>query len=95
MLKIEKICFNFFFPKCLFPFKGEGFQRELLVGNDTYYLFSLRHLFEGVDVSLNLFNKASVRRYAKKAFLLIALLLIMKVSLSLQESLPQPLHLKK
>lgn len=57
-----------FFPKCLFPFKGEGFQRELLVGNDTYYLFSLRHLFEGVDVSLNLFNKASVRRYAKKHF---------------------------
>jgi len=31
-------------------------------------LFSLRHLFEGVDVSLNLFNKASVRRYAKKHF---------------------------
>ena len=28
----------------------------------------MRHLFEGVDVSLNLFNKAYVRRYAKKHF---------------------------
>lgn len=57
-----------FFPRCLFPFKNDGYHRELLVGDDTYYLFKLRSFFEGIDVSVNLFSKKKVRNYAKKHF---------------------------
>lgn len=57
-----------FFPRCLLAFRKAGFQRELLVGEDSFYLFRLRGLFEGLDISISLFNRAKVRKYASKHF---------------------------
>lgn len=55
-----------FDPRALIPFKNSGFMRSLLVCKSHFWTYSLRHLFESVDLEYVLFEKKRVRNYVKK-----------------------------
>lgn len=58
-----------FDPRSLWPFKGKGYIRLLLVAKSDEYTFTLfRRTVEGVDVEKVLFEEKRVRRFAKKHF---------------------------
>ena len=56
-----------FDPRALFPFKGSGFMRELLVAHDGKhdYVYHFRRFFEGVDLEYTFLSMKKVRRYQK------------------------------
>lgn len=59
-----------FDPRSLWPFKGKGYIRLLLVAKSDEYTYTLfRHTVEGLDVEKVLFEERRVRRYAKRHFM--------------------------
>lgn len=58
-----------FDPRSLWPFKGKGYIRLLLVAKSDEYTFTwFRRTVEGVDVEKVLFEEKRVRRFAKRHF---------------------------
>ena len=58
-----------FDPRSLWPFKGKGYIRLLLVAKSDEYTFTwFRRTVEGVDVEKVLFEEKRVRRFTKKHF---------------------------
>jgi len=61
---------NFFLisfdPRSLIPFRKSGFMRSLLVTPSHGWTYSLRHLFESVDLDQVMFNSPKVQKYHRK-----------------------------
>ena len=57
-----------FDPRSLWPFRGKGFIRSLLVAKSDDYTWIFRHTVESVDVEDILLSEKKVQRYAKKHF---------------------------
>lgn len=61
---------NFFLisfdPRSIVPFRKSGFMRSLLVTPSHGWTYSLRHLFESVDLDQVMFSSPKVRKYQKK-----------------------------
>ena len=57
-----------FDPRSLWPLKGLGFIRSLLVAKSDEYTWPFRHTVESVDLDIQLFEEKRVRRYVKKHF---------------------------
>lgn len=58
-----------FDPRSLWPFKGKGYIRLLLVAKSDEYTFTwFKHTVEGVDLEKVLFSEKRVQRYVKKHF---------------------------
>lgn len=57
-----------FDPRALFPFRGSGFMRGLLVCKEKQWTFMLRHFFESLDLDKDLLCEEKYRKYAKKHF---------------------------
>ena len=57
-----------FDPRSLFPFKGSGFLRELLVSTEYRRTWFFRHFFEGVDLDWRFMNEKRFRRYNHRHF---------------------------
>lgn len=57
-----------FDPRALFPFKNQGFVRQLLVAKEYQKTWFFRHFFEGVDLEISLFDEKKVLRYTKNHF---------------------------
>ncbi len=57
-----------FDPRSLWPIKGLGFIRSLLVAKSDEYTWPFRHTVESVDLDIQLFEEKRVRRYVKKHF---------------------------
>lgn len=57
-----------FDPRALLPFKNSGFVRQLLVINDGKHnwIYSLRGLYEGLDMDYTFMKKKRYQRYGKK-----------------------------
>ena len=59
-----------FDPRSLWPFKGKGYIRLLLVAKSDEYTFTwFKRTVEGLDVEKVLFDEKRVRRYGKKHFM--------------------------
>ena len=59
-----------FDPRSLWPFKGKGYIRLLLVAKSDEYTFTwFKRTVEGLDVEKVLFEEKRVRRYGKKHFM--------------------------
>ena len=59
-----------FDPRSLWPFKGKGYIRLLLVAKSDEYTFTwFRNTVEGLDVEKVLFEEKRVRRFGKKHFM--------------------------
>jgi len=59
-----------FDPRSLWPFKGKGYVRLLLVAKSDEYTFTwFKRTVEGLDVEKVLFDEKRVRRYGKKHFM--------------------------
>ena len=59
-----------FDPRSLWPFKGKGYIRLLLVAKSDEYTFTLfKRTVEGLDVEKVLFDERRVRRYGKRHFM--------------------------
>ncbi len=59
-----------FDPRSLWPFKGKGYIRLLLVAKSDEYTFTLfKRTVEGLDVEKVLFDEKRVRRYGKRHFM--------------------------
>lgn len=59
-----------FDPRALFPFRGKGFIRQLLVTTEKEYryVYRFRHFFEGVDLDYRFLEEEKVKRYCAKHF---------------------------
>ena len=59
-----------FDPRSLWPFKGKGYIRLLLIAKSDEYTFTwFKRTVEGLDVEKVLFDEKRVRRYGKKHFM--------------------------
>lgn len=59
-----------FDPRSLWPFKGKGYVRLLLVAKSDEYTFTwFKRTVEGLDVEKVLFEEKRVRRFGKKHFM--------------------------
>lgn len=63
--KVQIISFD---PRSLWPFKGQGFLRSLLVAKSDDYTWIFRHTVESIDVEDILLYERKVQRYAKRHF---------------------------
>ena len=57
-----------FDPRSLWPLKGLGFIRSLLVAKSDEYTWMFRNTVESVDLDMQLFEEKRVQRYSKKHF---------------------------
>ena len=57
-----------FDPRSLWPLRGCGFIRSLLVAKSDEYTWPFRHTVESVDLDIKLFEEKRVQRYTKKHF---------------------------
>lgn len=57
-----------FDPRSLWPLRGCGFIRSLLVAKSDEYTWPFRHTVESVDLDIKLFEEKRVQRYVKKHF---------------------------
>lgn len=57
-----------FDPRALFPFKNQGFIRQLLVAKNYQKTYFFRHFFESVDLEISMFDEKKVLRYTKNHF---------------------------
>lgn len=57
-----------FDPRALFPFKNQGFVRQLLVAKNYQKTYFFRHFFESVDLEISMFDEKKVLRYTKNHF---------------------------
>ncbi len=57
-----------FDPRSLWPFKGKGFIRSLLVAKSDEYTFPFKCTVESLDLDLKLFPEKRVKRYSKRHF---------------------------
>lgn len=57
-----------FDPRALFPFKNQGFVRQLLVAKNYQKTYFFRHFFESVDLEISMFNEKKILRYTKNHF---------------------------
>ena len=57
-----------FDPRSLWPLKGLGFIRSLLVAKSDEYTWPFRHTVESVDLDMKLFEEKRVQRYVKRHF---------------------------
>lgn len=57
-----------FDPRSLWPFKGKGFMRSLLVVKSHFYTWMFKRSVESVDIDHNLLKEKKVQRYIRKHF---------------------------
>lgn len=57
-----------FDPRSLWPLKGLGFTRSLLVAKSDEYTWMFRNTVESVDLDMQLFEEKRVQRYSRKHF---------------------------
>lgn len=57
-----------FDPRSLWPLKGLGFIRSLLVAKSDEYTWMFRNTVESVDLDMQLFEEKRVQRYSRKHF---------------------------
>ena len=64
----SKVMIISFDPRSLWPFKGKGFLRSLLVAKSDEYTWPFKCTVESVDLDQKLFDEKRVQRYYKKHF---------------------------
>ena len=58
-----------FDPRSLWPLKGKGFIRQLLVAKSDEYTYPFKCTVESVDLDQKLFDEKRVKRYSKRHFI--------------------------
>ena len=58
-----------FDPRSLWPLKGKGFIRQLLVAKSDEYTYPFKCTVESVDLDQKLFDEKRVKRYSKHNFI--------------------------
>lgn len=62
----SKVMIISFDPRSLWPLKGHGFIRSLLVAESHFYTYMFRHTVESIDIEHVLLDKKKVQRYHKR-----------------------------